>query len=1703
MRGLAALLLLAALPSAGSAALNLVSSTTIDSPGTGGFDDFDEGRAVVVDSDGKVYAAGIAVEVSGGGNAWLGKFDPNLVLLGSVTFLGPGGGNDGATALALSGSNLFTAGYAATGAANDTQSVWVAKYDTNLVLLASAAFNGPGDQGDSARGIAVGGGSVFVLANISTAPSPTFTKVIWLGKYDADLVLIASATLGVTSTDGGITVSGSDIFVTGTINIDPNAPTGDDIWVAKYDSSLVLKASATYNNVGSGQDRGRGLTVDTGNVYVGGSVTDATFFPGFTFYRPWLGKFTRDLVFVSSFTEGGTLGTAAGANGIALDGAGRLYAAGQVPANSGDIWVGQFDTSLVFQSSRTFDGPASGGPDDIESAFGVAVSAQNIYAIGGINTSSSFKDIWLGRFTEQAAAPVLAFASTTVDSSFTPDRTTRLAEDRSGNQHALYSDKNTGNGNTRLVYRKRTGGVWGGAIVVAAGTGSNPFRGDLALDGNGNPVAGFYDSETARVKLGSWNGAGFTISTVTADSPSDARFGLDGLGNPHFIVDRPQQNGGARYLRWDGAAFVTQTVLDTLGNNIGGGTAISNLVVTGDGSPVFLFTTGTKVEGARRNMATGVWTAFSVDTGTSAVNLAIALDADERLHAVYATPGNILKYALSSPGMTAPWTFSTVEDGASKTGMGFSYATLALDGSGRPHAGYAHGTPCQGILHKYARLESGTWTPQTVHSGGNCSALPPSVVVGGNGEVQLLDGRFTGFASAGIVYSSTTGAGFSAPMGGNPYGRVQAPSGFTPAAIHATSATWSWTDNAANESGFRLYGGSSSTGPFTLIAGTATIAASGGTGGLKTFTEIGLDIGGGTQYFRYVAAVNAGGAVFSSSATTAAPAQSTVTASAFTSVLGTSLTANWASTFPSGTQYFARLSTDAAFAGTVLSSDTFNLSASFGGLAFGTTYHARVATAAAGPFVALGSTRTLDDFVAPAAIMTLSALARQASGEIQLSWTAPADPGQSSLTGSYLVHFSSFVTTFSTASAQVVIATAAAAPGAAEARTLTGLVLGATYYIRVFAADARLNYSPVSNGATAQAGLGGVVSPGVPATGRPYGRDGPLVRDTGGALYAVYAKFFAAASSTQVFVASSTDAGLTWTDMGAAPIAVIAGHEQMDPVLAIDSLNQLHAVWAGKDAASPNDLQLKHSRFTGGAWTSPVAVTNSPGFPQQAPSIEVDGSNRVHAVWKGTDASDPVFPQIRYARFESGAWSAAERIAPIANYAQGDPLLALDPAGRPHAIWYGGDAANAANAQIKYSSHTGSAWTPVVNIARIAGHFQCHPAIAISTDGAVHVVWTGADAANPTPDWQIKYSSYSVASGTWSAFTNLSSETGFRQLFPSIAIDAAGRIYALWNGPDAAHAKSQIKLAVRDGPSWSAPQNKTELPAADQQWPALRWSQFNLNGGPLSWLWRDLGGPSVRADPDEATLMGAGSMSVLKAASVGAGALAVDAAQPGGYWTAQVRVPAGGFPEGTPFLVDAAAAAPAPPAGSGWRTAGALEVSAGGLQPAAPVALEFAYGETLTSALGLAAEAPREFMIARYEPASGWVALPTTHDTAARRVRAETSHLSLFGLFALGPSAGSLDRTFVFPAPWKPGSGGRFDSPAGQAGPVFANLPAAATIRLYTLDGVRVRTIPHSGGTTRAWDGKNDSGAEAASGVYLAVIESGGDSARLRVAVVR
>jgi hypothetical protein len=159
------------------------------------------------------------------------------------------------------------------------------------------------------------------------------------------------------------------------------------------------------------------------------------------------------------------------------------------------------------------------------------------------------------------------------------------------------------------------------------------------------------------------------------------------------------------------------------------------------------------------------------------------------------------------------------------------------------------------------------------------------------------------------------------------------------------------------------------------------------------------------------------------------------------------------------------------------------------------------------------------------------------------------------------------------------------------------------------------------------------------------------------------------------------------------------------------------------------------------------------------------------------------------------------------------------------------------------------------------------------------------------------------------------------------------------------------------------------------------------------------------------------------------------------------------------------------------------------IQPLHPVFLTFGYTNAELGAVPTAQAA-----LNRVDTSGTCVPLQTTVDTANNQMTAQLNHFSQFQVANVTPAA-TPDDTVVFPNPFYPSQGNGFVT--------FKNMPASSRVRIFTLRGELVYEGTSNGSGIFTWGGINRFGRSAASGVYLAVVEHGGDKNILKVVVVR
>ena len=175
-------------------------------------------------NDGFLYACGEKYVGLTNGNIWVGKFDKNLNLISEREINTGGGFVDSSNSLALDKSgNVYVVGsvYEVVGGTN----AWIGKFNSDLVLVSSVSMIGTLDgQGDTWDDIAVVGPYVYVTGEFGTPtyfPEGTGTVLV-MAQYTKDLGNVISITPGDLSggyDDGGISLAydgHSSLFVGGT-----------------------------------------------------------------------------------------------------------------------------------------------------------------------------------------------------------------------------------------------------------------------------------------------------------------------------------------------------------------------------------------------------------------------------------------------------------------------------------------------------------------------------------------------------------------------------------------------------------------------------------------------------------------------------------------------------------------------------------------------------------------------------------------------------------------------------------------------------------------------------------------------------------------------------------------------------------------------------------------------------------------------------------------------------------------------------------------------------------------------------------------------------------------------------------------------------------------------------------------------------------------------------------------------------------------------------------------------------------------------------------------------------------------------------------------------------------------------------------------------------------------------------------------------
>lgn len=171
---------------------------------------------------------------------------------------------------------------------------------------------------------------------------------------------------------------------------------------------------------------------------------------------------------------------------------------------------------------------------------------------------------------------------------------------------------------------------------------------------------------------------------------------------------------------------------------------------------------------------------------------------------------------------------------------------------------------------------------------------------------------------------------------------------------------------------------------------------------------------------------------------------------------------------------------------------------------------------------------------------------------------------------------------------------------------------------------------------------------------------------------------------------------------GAVEKLVDSNRNQNPPSIAIGSDNDVHALWTGYLVVNQNHAYYR--RRTGVGWQALEEVTPINARPQYVGSIALDPSGEPHVLWCGQGYGVNIFHRnIQYCHRAAGVWGAVESLTDIDSH-QHYPTIEVDRSNNVHAIWPGlGWGVNPGSSNLQYNTKVvGGAWGAQVGLTDAA-----------------------------------------------------------------------------------------------------------------------------------------------------------------------------------------------------------------------------------------------------------------------------------------------------------------------------------------------------------------------------------------------------------------
>lgn len=236
-----------------------------------------------------------------------------------------------------------------------------------------------------------------------------------------------------------------------------------------------------------------------------------------------------------------------------------------------------------------------------------------------------------------------------------------------------------------------------------------------------------------------------------------------------------------------------------------------------------------------------------------------------------------------------------------------------------------------------------------------------------------------------------------------------------------------------------------------------------------------------------------------------------------------------------------------------------------------------------------------------------------------------------------------------------------------------------------------------------------------------------------------------------------------------------------EPTIALDAGGNVHVAWEDASniygSGTDQDIFYKTRAVSSATWGSGEVVSTASVHTALRSAIAVDAGGNVHVAWEEIeDGALDYDIHYRMRDAGTGTWGSPAEVSPGTTYTSQRPAIAIDTDGNVHVVFQhiAGEGLDYAICY-RMKNATTDTWGSIHDVSTSTGP-SVEPAIAIDAASTVHVAWEEYSGS----DWDIVHRALNITAGTWNTIQVVSTESTGHSNFPAIAVDAAGILHVAW-----------------------------------------------------------------------------------------------------------------------------------------------------------------------------------------------------------------------------------------------------------------------------------------------------------------------------------